>query len=197
MWTIFLANSAGAKAWFQREWDQSPAGPAKGLETQMVAKLRKNQAMDQPHHGHAVAALVEPKSADNPDMLAVGSPLPKAIGLCADLYHDVRELRLLMEKEVAVIQARESEIREHIISNLSKSDDTGAAGKRYRAQIINKEVPKLADWNKFCDYVYEHNRFDLIQKRLGEKAVADLWEAGETIDGVEKMHVPTVSITKI
>lgn len=175
-------------------------------ERHVVAKLNRGPAaVAQPAHvaeqanrNTTMSAAVEAlEPAGKPDVLAVGSPLPKTIGLCADLYSDVRALRLMMEKEVEVVQARETEIREHIISNLSKSDDTGAAGKRYRAQIVMKTVPKLADWNKFCDYVYEHNRFDLVQKRLGEKAVADLWEAGETIDGVEKMNIPTVSITKI
>lgn len=167
----------------------------------MVAKLRKypspldimyavhpNQAFDQPHHGHD----------DKSVMPAAGDPLPKAIGACADLYHDVRELRLLMEKEVEAVKAREAEIREHIISNLGVSDgDTGASGQRYRAQIVKETKPKAADWNKIWDYVYEQNRFDLLQKRLGEKAVEDLWADGIDIPGVEKMHIKTVSITKI
>lgn len=165
----------------------------------MVAKLNKND------NGLGVGVPVQESSdrfAPNAETssktpLDLGGPLPKSIGLCADLYSDVRALRLMMEKEVEAVQARETEIRDHIINNLSKSDDTGAAGKRYRAQIVMKTVPKLADWKAFTGYVLEHDRFDLIQKRLGEKAVADMWESGETIPGVEKMHIPIVSITKV
>jgi hypothetical protein len=131
------------------------------------------------------------------DPLAVGSPLPQSIGRCADLYHDIRELRLMMEKEAADIKARETEIQEHIINNLSKSDDTGAAGLRYRAQVKTEVKPQIADWAAFTAYVAENDRFDLVQKRLGEKAVGDLWEAGETVPGVAKVHVPKLSITKI
>lgn len=131
------------------------------------------------------------------NMLEKGAPLPRSIGMCADLYNDVRTLRLQMEKEVAEIQARETEVKDHIINNLSKSDDTGAAGKRYRAQIKLKDTPHATDWKLTWAYVAKHNRFDLLQKRLGEKAVMDMYEAGETIPGIEIMHVPTVSITKI
>jgi hypothetical protein len=131
------------------------------------------------------------------DNLAVGSPLPPSIGLCADLYSDVRALRLMMEKEVEAVKARENEIREHIISNLSKSDDTGAAGKRYRAQIVMKEVPKIADWTKLTGYILANDAFDLIQKRLSDTAVTGRWEAGELVPGVDKMNIPSVSITKI
>src|ERR1700704_4488428 len=100
-----------------------------------------------------------------PDPLAVGSPMPQSIGRCADFYNDVRALRLAMDKEAEAIKARESEIREHIIANLSKSQDTGAAGLRYRAQIVMKVVPKLADWAGFTAFVQKSGRFDLLQKR--------------------------------
>ena len=209
-------------AWavYDHEWESRFVGLVKEQERQMVARLNKitlppplvrvmagghdvtdkmpltraelerqrpNQAFDQPHHGHPAESVVP----------AVGQPLPKSIGICADLYHDVRELRLSMEKEVEAVKARENEIREHIISNLSTSDDTGAAGKRYRAQIVVEVKPKVNDWNKVWDYVYHHNRFDLLQKRLGEKAVADLWADGVEITGIEKMNLKSVSITKI
>lgn len=133
----------------------------------------------------------------NVDILQVGAPLPKSIGRCADLFHDIRELRLMMEKEALAIKARETEIQEHIINNLSKSDDSGAAGLRYRAQVKSETKPQIADWKALTGYILEHDRFDLLQKRLGEKAVADLWEAGETVPGVAKVHVPKLSITKI
>lgn len=131
------------------------------------------------------------------DPLLVGSSFPKSIGRCADLYHDVRELRLMMEKEVEAVKARETEIQEWIINNLSKSDDTGAAGLRYRAQVRTEVKPQIADWAQLTAYILENDRFDLVQKRLGEKAVADLWEAGEAIPGVAKVNVPKLSITKI
>lgn len=127
----------------------------------------------------------------------VGAPMPKSIGLCADDYAAVRAIRLRMEKEVEAVKARESEIREHIISNLSKSDDTGAAGLKYRAQIVMKTKPKLSDWALLTQCVAETGRFDFLQKRLGEKAVEDMWEQGFDIPGIERMNIPDVSITKI
>lgn len=140
-------------------------------------------------------------TAPKQDPLELGAPVPKSIGRCADLYHDVRELRLLMEKEVEAIKARETEIQEHIINNLSKSDDTGAAGLRFRAQVRTEAKPQVSDekggWKALWAYIAEHDRFDLLQKRLGDKAVADMWEQGETVPGVAKVLVPKLSITKI
>lgn len=143
------------------------------------------------------AATDTPYEQTSNDPLAVGGPLPPSVGRCADLYSDVRTLRLAMEKEVEAVKAREHQIREHIIANLSKSADTGAAGLRFRAQIVMKDVPRAMDWPAIHSYIQKTGRFDLLQKRLGEKAVMDMVEAKEQIPGVEVVHVPDVSITKI
>ena len=126
-----------------------------------------------------------------------GSPIPESVGRTADLYAEVRELRLAMESEVNDVRARETELRESIIERLSSSDDTGASGLRYRAQIKKKTKPKPADWEKIYDYIVKHDRFDFLQKRLSDKAVMDVMEEEGSVPGVEKIHIPDVSITKV
>ena len=131
--------------------------------------------------------------------------LPTSIGRCADLYHDVRELRLAMAKEVEEVEAFERQVKAHMLDNLSRSDDTGAAGLRYRAQRVEKVVPKIRQdddspsvgWPQLWQHIAATGEFDLLQKRLGDKAIKDRWDAGEDVPGVERMKVPDISITKI
>lgn len=123
--------------------------------------------------------------------------MPESIGRCADLYHDVRDLRLSMEKEVEAVKAFENAVKTNIIDNLSKSDDTGAAGLRYRAQIVTKRKPQAADWPAIQAYIIQNHAFDLLQRRLSDKAVVDRWEAGEIVPGVEAVNTVDVSITKV
>ena len=132
------------------------------------------------------------------DYLKLGSPMPASIGRCADLYSDVRTLRLSMAKEVEAIQARESEIKTYMIDNLSKSADTGAAGQRYRAQIVTKRKFNIADWGILTSWIKKNDRFDMIQHRLSDTAAKDFEEVeGRTVPGTEAVNVPDVSITKI
>lgn len=131
------------------------------------------------------------------DQYMLGAEMPESIGGCADLYAEVRDLRLAMKKRVEEVEAREKEVRDYIIANLSKSADTGAAGKRYRAQIRVKVKPTVEDWSKVHAFILETQRFDLLQKRLSEKAVEDTWEEGEEIPGVGRFNAVDVSITKI
>ena len=126
-----------------------------------------------------------------------GAPIPTSIGRCADLFKEVEELAREMQKEVDAVKARVSELREHMIENLSKSDDTGAAGLKYRVQIKTDTKPKPTSWEEIWTFIYENDRFDLLQKRLSDKAVMDMFEAGEPVPGVERIHIPKLSITKI
>lgn len=130
-------------------------------------------------------------------MSFVAPAIPQSMGRVADLYHDVRELRLAMSKEVEEVEAFEKQVKQHLIDNLSKSDDTGAAGLRYRAQIVTKVEPTVSDWGSFHTYVATTGNFDLLQKRVASKAVKDRWEAGDEIPGVERFNAIDVSVTKI
>ena len=128
----------------------------------------------------------------------VEPPIPQSMGRCADLYHDTRALRLAMEKEIEPIKSFESKMKQHLIDNLSKSDDTGAAGLRYRAQIVMKRIPRIADWGVFCSFVRKNDRFDMLQKRMAEKAVTDFMDQEQRlVPGTEAVNVPDVSVTKI
>lgn len=133
------------------------------------------------------------------DWLKVGEQMPPTLGGCADLVHDVRELRLSMEKEVEAIKLRENEITEYIINKMPATD-RGAVGLRFRVQVVKKPKPRLTGegWGIFCSWVRKNDRFDMLQHRLSDKAVMD-WqeEQGKAMPGVETILVPTVSVTKI
>ncbi len=130
-----------------------------------------------------------------------GAPIPANMGAVADEYAQTRQFRLAMEKIVEPVQERESELRQHMIKNLEKSrdegKDTGAAGKLYRVQIKDKETPKVTDWTVFHGYIQETGRFDLLQKRLSDKAIMEMVDADQTPDGIETVLVPDVSVTKV
>jgi len=126
-----------------------------------------------------------------------GAPIPESIGRRADLIKEVEELYREMKAETDAVYALMSELRESIINDLSKSDDTGAAGLKYRVQVKTETKPKPADWDALYEYILKHERFDLLQRRLSDRAVMDLMEEEGKVPGVERIHLPKLSITKI
>lgn len=126
-----------------------------------------------------------------------GAPMPKSLGACADEYHEVRELRLAMQKEVDAVAARERELMHHLLENLSASSDTGVAGQRYRAQIRTSEAYTVVDYDDLYDYIAENDRFDLLAKKISTTAVKEMYGKGVRVPGTQPIQVKKVSVTKI
>lgn len=129
--------------------------------------------------------------------LVKGGPIPTTVGAMADEYSIVREARLAADKAAEAIKGRETEIYNTILSTLNESADTGASGKLYRVQRIEKKFQRVKDWTAFHQWIRENDRFDLLQKRIADKAVNELVEEGTTLPGVEEEDVPTLSFNKV
>jgi len=126
--------------------------------------------------------------------------LPKSMGACADLLFSVKEKRLALDKQVQELKSEETRITNHIIDNLDKKEETGAAGKHHRVQVIRKRKYRVdpTKWDRFFGWVGKNNRFDLLQKRISDDAVKALVEEGrKKIPGVEPFDYVTVSLTKV
>jgi hypothetical protein len=123
--------------------------------------------------------------------------IPKSLGACADLLKELQEKRLAAQKLIDPIAEQEKQLRQHIIDNLPKSQLGGATGKRYRAEIVQKEVPVIEDRLKLQAYIKKTGAFDLLSTSLNAKAVADRWENKKTVPGVGKFKVTSLSVTKV
>lgn len=135
-----------------------------------------------------------------PEAYAPGGPIPDTMGAVADLYMEIRTIRLAAEKELKPWQEREAELKKYMIDNIAKTrdggGDTGAAGRYYRVQIVDKPVVKVTDWTALQEYIIENNRFDFLQRRVNDKVILETLDA-DMVGGVEEMLIPDVSVTKI
>lgn len=134
------------------------------------------------------------EDSDIPDQRFVkGSPLPSAVGELADEYAMVRAERLRIAKEADAVKERETEIYNVIMSILDESTDTGASGKTYRVQRVEKDRINVVDWPTLWKWIAENDGFDMLQKRLNDKAVDDrfgeaLVKARDMVEGYLKDH---------
>jgi hypothetical protein len=111
--------------------------------------------------------------------------------------YSTRQRRLLEQKTIKDYEERERMLKDHLISTLPKSESTGAAGRLARANIVVKAVPVVEDWGLLYRYIKRKNRFDLLQRRLNDAAVQEMWDNGETVPGVGSFNLTTVSVTKV
>ena len=121
---------------------------------------------------------------------------PKTLGACADLLYKLREERLTQVKVVTAIEDQEKLLREHIIQNLPKSDQKGAIGKLGKVTLGSKTVAQVKDWDLFYKYIAKSKNFALLQRRPGESAIQEIWDAKKPVPGVEPFTIVTLSVTK-
>lgn len=149
----------------------------------------------------AKPAATTEAAAPNPK-LPTGFKMPKTLAQCADLLYKTQQERYAVQKKVAEMEAIESALKERIIQELPKSEATGIAGKLARVYVENKTVVKITDFAAYVADVAARMKKDpgaiaLLQKRVGETAVKEVWEAGKKLKGVEGMDVPVVRMNKV
>lgn len=130
---------------------------------------------------------------------APGDDMPDHLGQVADEYKRVASIRIARQKAVDEIKSRESELRDYLIEHIDADNEAGVMGREYQATIKKDVKPRIdpEKWNEFHQWVAENGRFDLLQKRMSDKAVMELINEGVELPGVEKMHVKSVSVRKI
>lgn len=102
--------------------------------------------------------------------------MPKSLGKCVDLYHDIREKRLAHNRETEDIKKVETAIQTHIIDNVPKGDQ-GAIGTRYKGVVKTSDVFQVEDWDKFYAYIKKNNAFELLNRALNQAAVTEHTDA--------------------
>lgn len=127
---------------------------------------------------------------------------PKNLAQCADMYYTKREARLALEKQVAAIQAEESACREYLIANLPKSDASGIAGKVCRVAVENKMTAQVQDWDALHAYIHKNvgknpGLWGMLQRRVNESMIKEIWESGKKVPGVEPLDVPVLRCNKL
>lgn len=123
--------------------------------------------------------------------------IPKLLGAVVDLLYTTRQTRLLEQKDINEYKATETALKEHLIAELPKSEATGTSGKLANARITTKPVPAVEDWDKLYEFVRKKKRFDLLQRRLNDEAVKEMWDRGEAVPGVGVFNAVDVSVTKL
>lgn len=122
--------------------------------------------------------------------------LPSTLGACADLWHDIREERLRLQKLVDAEEAKETTIREHFLRTLSDSEG-GAVGLRYKVTKDRGTKPVVKDWDAFWKYVLKNKATEFLQRRVSDGAIQERWDAGKQIPGVEPFQYVKFSLTKV
>ena len=122
--------------------------------------------------------------------------VPKRFGECADLLYVLREQRSKVQKAADAIEEQEKQIKEYLIQNLSKEDQTGAVGHKATATITSKVVPQAKDWDAVYKWILKSKDFSILGRSLKMESIRERWDDGRKIPGIEPFTTLSVSVTK-
>lgn len=120
-----------------------------------------------------------------------------SINALADSFGEYNQQRLAQEKIAKSLQEREGALRNYLIENVSKGDAGGAIGKLWQCVVKTKTVVQVTDWEAYWKYVFKTKRTDLLQRRVGDAAVKEMWAANKEVPGCTKFEAPSISLTKV
>ena len=123
--------------------------------------------------------------------------ISKSPAEASDLLYQTRQDRLELQRQVDAMQELETALKNYFVDNLPKSQASGIAGKVARVQLGSKVVAQVADWPALYKYVKKNDAFYLMQRRLSDSAITEIWEDGKKVPGVEPFTIVTVSCTAV
>jgi hypothetical protein len=120
----------------------------------------------------------------------------KDLGTLIDTLYATRQQRLEITKQVDALKADEAKLRGTILQILETVGLAKASGHLATAGVKTSIEPSIIDWDEVHGYIREHDRFDLLQKRISAPAWRDLYNEGVTVPGTVPEEVIDLSLTK-
>lgn len=124
----------------------------------------------------------------------VTNRLTGTLGSTIDQAYALREKKREAEKVVKAIEEEIAALNEVLFERLDEAETSKGEGKLASVSISNSIVANVTDWEALWPYIAKHKHFHLVQKRLSDPAVRELWEGGKTVPGVQPFTKRTLNL---
>lgn len=111
-----------------------------------------------------------------------------------DAYVTKKAERLKADQAAAALKEEETALKSLLLKIAIDSKAKSLGGTIATLNYHRKNKPKVDNWDKFYAYIKEHDAWDLLQKRAGEKAIEERWEDNIVIPGVVTFPVDDFTV---
>ena len=121
---------------------------------------------------------------------------PAPLGLQIDALFKIREeLRANQEIEKK-IQARISEAELVLMETMEQQGVDKSTGKLATVSISETVTGNVTDWDAFWTYVYKNKFGHLLQRRISDVAIREIFETKRQVPGVEPFTKRKLNLRK-
>jgi len=129
----------------------------------------------------------------------LATKIPKRIGTVPDLLYKTKQTRLALQKVVDLLKVQEQTLKDYAINTIPKSKSTGVSGAIANIRIVPKTALRATDWEKVYKFIKANDAFEMLQKRLSDKACEERLDARgkRGLPGIEEYPYVDISLTKV
>ena len=114
-----------------------------------------------------------------------------------DQYENARAERLAADKVAKELKSKETKLHDELCDALAESGVGMVGGSTHKVTLKITRKPQAADWPALYEYIKQNNAFELLQRRLGERAINERLEQGEDIPGLSFFNKRSLSVSKL
>ena len=119
------------------------------------------------------------------------------MGSTIDSLWAKREEKREAESKVKVIESEIAAIEESLMERMDKEETSKSQGTKASVSITMATVANVEDWAAFHAFVAKNKYFHLLQKRVSDPAVRELWDAGKKVPGVQPFSKRKLNIRSL
>jgi hypothetical protein len=123
---------------------------------------------------------------------------PKRLSKLIEAAFTLDTERKSLEYKARELESEVRAIKDLLINQFDKADLKEIKTRLGTARLSSKDIPIIdpdtGGWDAVYKYIVKHKAWELLQKRFGEKACQERWEAGEKIPGIQKFHKVEVKL---
>lgn len=116
--------------------------------------------------------------------VAIAKTKPATLGAVIDQLWAAREEKRKLEVQVKEIEHRILEIETQLMERMGAEGMDKATGKKASISITSSTVADVKDWDLLWPFIAKNKYWHLIQKRVSDPGIRELWESGKKVPGV-------------
>lgn len=127
----------------------------------------------------------------------VAVKMDDSIGNIIDNIHALREQKRALEVEVKKVEAAYHEAEEQLLARFDAEGVTQSRGSAATCSVTVTVSGEVKDWDAFYAFMAKKKYFHLMQKRLSDPALRELWEQNKSIPGVEPFNKRRLNVRSL
>lgn len=129
---------------------------------------------------------------------AKSAPAPTlTLGAATDKMWALREEKRALAVEEKRIDTELKELETTIFGLMDAQDTRKAEGKKAGVSIGEAIVANVEDWDALWPWIAKTKNFHLIQKRVSDPGMRELWSLKKVIPGVQPFTKRTLSVRSL